>query len=91
MAFVAQLVKNPSAMRKTPVQSLGLGRSPGESERLPTPVFWPGESHERPAVAICAPELLGRLPFWGMSPGPWPVVLRGQEPKVALSPTAKLA
>ena len=22
-----------------------LGRSPGEGERLPTPVFWPGESH----------------------------------------------
>ena len=21
----------------------GLGRSPGEGERLPTPVFWPGE------------------------------------------------
>ena len=68
-----------------------LGKIPWRSERLPTPVFWPGESHERPAVAICAPELLGRLPFWGMSPGPWPVVLRGQEPKVALSPTAKLA
>ena len=25
----------------------GLGRSPGErKERQPTPVFWPGESHE---------------------------------------------
>ena len=23
----------------------GLGRSPGEGERLPTPVFWPGEFH----------------------------------------------
>ena len=23
----------------------GLGRSPGERERLPTPVFWPGEFH----------------------------------------------
>ena len=23
----------------------GLGRSPGEMERLPTPVFWPGEFH----------------------------------------------
>ena len=22
-----------------------LGRSPGEGERLPTPVFWPGEFH----------------------------------------------
>ena len=24
---------------------LGLGRSPGEREKLPTPVFWPGEFH----------------------------------------------
>ena len=24
----------------------GLGRSPGEGKRLPTPVFWPGEFHE---------------------------------------------
>ena len=23
----------------------GLGRSPGEGERAPTPVFWPGEFH----------------------------------------------
>ena len=23
----------------------GLGRSPGERDRLPTPVFWPGEFH----------------------------------------------
>ena len=23
----------------------GLGRSPGEENRLPTPVFWPGEFH----------------------------------------------
>ena len=23
----------------------GLGRSPGEGETLPTPVFWPGEFH----------------------------------------------
>ena len=23
----------------------GLGRSPGEENRLPTPVFWPGEYH----------------------------------------------
>ena len=25
---------------------LALGRSPGEGKGLPTPVFWPGESHE---------------------------------------------
>ena len=38
---MAQLVKNLPAMRETWVQFLG--RSPGEGERLPTPVFWPGE------------------------------------------------
>ena len=35
---VAQLVKNPPAVWKTWVPSLGW-------ERLPTPVFWPGEFH----------------------------------------------
>ena len=24
----------------------GLGRSPGDGEKLPIPVFWPGEFHE---------------------------------------------
>jgi len=37
---VAQLVKNPPAMQETWVWSLGWRR-----ERLPTPVFWPGEFH----------------------------------------------
>ena len=41
-SLVAQLVKNPPAMRETWIRSLGwedlLGR-----ERLPTPVLWPGE------------------------------------------------
>ena len=27
----------------------GLGRSPGAMERLPTPVFWPGEFHGQSA------------------------------------------
>ena len=42
--LVPQLVKNPSAM-----QGLGfnpwVGRIPWRRERLPTPVFWPGEFH----------------------------------------------
>ena len=42
---VAQLVKNPPAMWKTWVQSLGW-EIPWRRERLPTPVFWPGEFHE---------------------------------------------
>ena len=41
VSFVlAQLVKNPPAMQETPVRFLGKGR-----ERLPTPVYWPGEFH----------------------------------------------
>ena len=44
-SFVAQLVKNPPAMWETWVRSLGL-ENPLEKERLPTPVFWPGEFHE---------------------------------------------
>ena len=41
---VAQLVKNPPAMQKTWIWSLGW-EDPLEKERLPTPVFWPGEFH----------------------------------------------
>ena len=44
-SFVAQLVMNPPAMWDTWVRSLGL-ENPLEKERLPTPVFWPGEFHE---------------------------------------------
>ena len=43
-SLVAQLVKNPPAMRETWVRSLGW-EDPLQGERLPTPVFWPGESH----------------------------------------------
>ena len=39
-AFVAQLVKNLPAMWETWV-----GKIPWRRERLPTPVFWPGEFH----------------------------------------------
>ena len=41
---MAQLVKNPPAMRETWVGSLGW-EDPWRRERLPTPVFWPRESH----------------------------------------------
>ena len=37
---MAQLVKNQPANRDT-----GVGKIPWRRERLPTPVFWPGESH----------------------------------------------
>ena len=41
-SLVVQLVKNPPAMRETWVQSLGW-EDPLGKERLPIPVFWPGE------------------------------------------------
>ena len=44
-SLVAQLVKNPPAMWETWVRSLGWEDSL-KRERLPTPVFWPGEVHE---------------------------------------------
>ena len=43
-SLVAQLVKDPPAVRETCVQSLGW-EDPLEKERLLTPVLWPGESH----------------------------------------------
>ena len=39
--LVAQLVKNPPALEETWV-----GKIPWRKERLPTPVFWPGEFQE---------------------------------------------
>ena len=41
---MAQLVKNPPAMWETWF-SPWVGKSPWRRERLPTPVFWPGEFH----------------------------------------------
>ena len=43
-SLVAQLVKNPPAMRETWVWSLGW-EDPLEKGKVTTPVFWPGESH----------------------------------------------
>ena len=42
VSFVAQLVKNPPAVREIWVWSLGW-EDPRRRERLPTPVFWPRE------------------------------------------------
>ena len=41
---MAQVVNNSPAMQETWVQSLGW-EDPWRRERLPTPVFWPGEFH----------------------------------------------
>ena len=43
-SFVAQVVKNPTAMWETWVRSLGW-EDPLEKERLPTLVFWSRELH----------------------------------------------
>ena len=43
-SLIAQLVKNPPAMWETWVWTLGW-EDPQRRERLPTPVFWPGEFH----------------------------------------------
>ena len=42
---VAELVKNLPVMWETWVQSLGWEDPLEKGERLPTPVFWPGEFH----------------------------------------------
>ena len=41
---MAQLVKNPPAMRE-PGFDPWVGKIPWRRERLPTPVLWPGEFH----------------------------------------------
>ena len=48
LSLVAKLVKKkkkPACLGWTLGSIPGFGRSPGEGERLPTPVFWPGEFH----------------------------------------------
>ena len=49
-SLVAQTVKNPPAMWETWVRSLGW-EDPLEKERLPTPVFLPGEFHGQRSLA----------------------------------------
>ena len=46
VSLVVQLVKNSPAMPETWVRSLDW-EDPLKRERLPTPVFWPGEFHGR--------------------------------------------
>ena len=47
-SLVAQTVKNLLAIQETQIQSLSQ-EDPQEKEWLPTPVFLPGEFHERGA------------------------------------------
>ena len=52
---MAQLVKNPPAMRETWVRSLGWENSLEEGKATHTPVFCPGEFHERRSLAGYSP------------------------------------
>jgi len=46
LGFPANLVsKESTCSAEDPGSIPGLGRSPGERKRLPTPVFWPREFH----------------------------------------------
>ena len=51
---VAQMVKNPPAMRESWVSSLGW-EDPPEEGMQPTPVSWPGESHGQRSLAGYSP------------------------------------
>ena len=61
-SLMAQMVKNLPAMWETWVQSLGW-EDPWRREWLPTPVFWPGESHEQWNLAGYSP--------WGCEGDNW--------------------
>ena len=51
-SLVVQMVKNPPAMQETWVRSLGWER---RGEWQPTPVLWPGESHEWRSLPVYSP------------------------------------
>ena len=53
-SLVAQVVKNLPTWWETWVQSLGR-KTPWRRERLPTPVFWPGEFHGERSLAGYGP------------------------------------
>ena len=53
-SLVAQAVENPPATQETRVQSLGL-EDPLRRERLPTPVFLPGEFHGQRSLGGFSP------------------------------------
>ena len=61
-SLMAQMAKNPPARWETSVQSLGW-EDPWRREWLPTPVFWPGESHGQWNLAGYSP--------WGCKGDNW--------------------
>ena len=59
-SLIAQLVKSPPEVRETWVWSLGW-EDPWRRERLPTPVFWPGELHGECPCGCKASDRTDRL------------------------------
>ena len=53
-SLVTQMVKNPPAMQETWVWSW-VGKIPWRRERLPTPIFWPGEVHGQRSLVGYSP------------------------------------
>ena len=53
-SLVAQMVKNLPSMQETQVRSLDQ-EEPLEKERLPSPIFWPGEFHGQRILAGYSP------------------------------------
>ena len=66
-SWIAQLVKNPSAMQKTLVQVLGR-EDPLERDRLHTPVFLSLSCDSAGKKSTCNAGSLGLIPGLGRSP-----------------------
>ena len=67
-SLIAQLMKNPPAMQKTPVQFLGWEDSL-ERDRLPTPIFLGFPSDSAGKESACNVGDLDSIPGLGWSPG----------------------
>ena len=59
-SLIAQLAKNPPAMRETWVRSLGW-EDPLEKGKAPTPVSWPGERHGLYSPRVTELDTTGQL------------------------------
>ena len=55
VSLMAKMIKNRPAVQETQVQSSGR-EDPLEKERLPSPVFLPGEPHRQRSLAGCSPQ-----------------------------------
>ena len=69
LPFVAQLVKNPSAMREAWARSLGRGKSPGEGIGYPLQYSWASLCGSAGKESTCNVGDLGSIPGLGRSPG----------------------